>query len=135
MALTPCLQECIWVKQLLYELGHKQGKVKIAEDNQACIALAKNQVNHKRTRHINIKYHWIREVLDGDIAELEPIETKHQLADIFTKGTFGPRIYEIRQKLGLLRLLNPGENWKVGDSASLELNSLNDETFDHPLKP
>ena len=60
VALMPCLQECIWMKQLLYELGHKQQKVKIAEDNQACIALAKNQVNHKRTRQINLKYYWIR---------------------------------------------------------------------------
>ena len=118
IALMPCLQECIWLKCLLQELGHEQGLVKIAEDNQACIALSKDQVNHKATRHIKLKYNWIRETLDeGDVAELEYIQTKEQLADIFTKGVFGPRLKEMRNKLGLLGILKPGENLKIADSA------------------
>ena len=53
--------ECIWMKQLLDDLGFPQETIEIYEDNQACIALTKNPEDHKRTKHIQVKYHVVRE--------------------------------------------------------------------------
>ena len=68
MALSEATQEAVWLNTFLIELGdmHKDDAVKIYEDNQGSIALAKNPQFHKRTKHIDIRYHFVREkVKDG----------------------------------------------------------------------
>ena len=70
MALTEATQEAVWLKALLCELGEMKNDdvVKIYEDNQSSIALAKNPEFHKRTKHIDIRYHFVREkVTDGQV--------------------------------------------------------------------
>jgi hypothetical protein len=63
-------------------------------DNKAAIALAKNDVQHNRTKHIDVKHHFIREqIISGDI-NLQWIDTKSQLADLLTK-TLAPRPFAI----------------------------------------
>ena len=75
-----------YYRQLLEELGHLQGEATILwEDNQACIAQSKNPVNHKRCKHILIKYHYLRHLTASNIIRLEYIVTKNQLADALTK--------------------------------------------------
>ena len=63
MALTEAAQEAIWLKAFLHELGamNSDEAVKIYEDNQGSIALAKNPKFHKRTKHIDIRYHFVLE--------------------------------------------------------------------------
>ncbi|GMF50102.1 unnamed protein product [Phytophthora lilii] len=63
MALTEATQEAIWLKAFLCELSEMKSDeaVKIYEDNQGFIALAKNPEFHKRTKHIDIRYHFVRE--------------------------------------------------------------------------
>jgi len=104
VALLPCLQECVWLKILLEELGAPQGVVPVHEDNEACIALAKNPQNHSRTRHIQTRYHWSRIAIENGVAELKVTKTKDQLADIFTKGSHGPTLRDVRTKLGMTKL-------------------------------
>uniref|UniRef100_A0AAV1UU28 Polyprotein n=1 Tax=Peronospora matthiolae TaxID=2874970 RepID=A0AAV1UU28_9STRA len=70
MALTEAAQEAIWLKALLCELDEMRSDeaVKIYEDNQGSIALAKNPEFHKRTKHIDIRYHFVREkVAEGTL--------------------------------------------------------------------
>ena len=70
MALSEATQEVVWLKAFLRELGEMSmnSAVKIYEDNQGSIALAKNPVYHKRTKHIDIRYHFVREkVEDGQV--------------------------------------------------------------------
>ncbi|KAG3230733.1 hypothetical protein PI124_g24169 [Phytophthora idaei] len=70
MALTEAAQEAIWLKAFLCELGEMKSDdpVNIYEDNQGSIALAKNPEFHKRTKHIDIRYHFVRErVEDGQV--------------------------------------------------------------------
>ena len=75
-----------YYRQLLEEFGHLQGEPTILwEDNQACIAQSKNPVNHKRCKHILIKYHYLRHLTESNIIRLEYIVTKNQTADILTK--------------------------------------------------
>uniref|UniRef100_A0AAV1UAW5 Uncharacterized protein n=1 Tax=Peronospora matthiolae TaxID=2874970 RepID=A0AAV1UAW5_9STRA len=63
MALSEATKEAVWLKVLLRELGEMASDevIKIYEDNQGSIALAKNPEFHKRTNHIDIRYHFVRE--------------------------------------------------------------------------
>jgi hypothetical protein len=101
VALTPAIQDCLWATALLKELGFKQETVEISEDNEACIALANNPQSSKRTRHIQVRYHWIRQHLESKVATLKACRTGDQLADLFTKGLNGPMLRSFCLKLGL----------------------------------
>ncbi|GJU15266.1 hypothetical protein Tco_1143232 [Tanacetum coccineum] len=75
----------LWMKSQLsdYDIHYKM--VPIFFDNTSAIAISNNHVLHSRTKHIDIRYHFIRDrILKGDI-ELHFISTEYQLADIFTK--------------------------------------------------
>jgi hypothetical protein len=114
MALTDAARETIWLKLLLGELGHAQDTVKILEDNQATIKIANNPQDHKRTKHIQVKYHYVREqVRNGDFI-LEYVKSSDQLGDMFTKGLTGPRLRTIIKSLGMIN-----RDWMSGR----ELNS------------
>uniref|UniRef100_A0AAV1V384 Uncharacterized protein n=1 Tax=Peronospora matthiolae TaxID=2874970 RepID=A0AAV1V384_9STRA len=95
-----------WVHRLLCEIldaaEYKSGpELKIMEDNQSCIKMTNNPVNHGRAKHIDIKYHHIRdEVKRGDV-NLNYCETTIMLADIMTKGLPGPRHKDLTAALGI----------------------------------
>uniref|UniRef100_A0AAV1VBQ7 Uncharacterized protein n=1 Tax=Peronospora matthiolae TaxID=2874970 RepID=A0AAV1VBQ7_9STRA len=103
IALSLTIQEGKWVYRLLCEIldaaEYKSGpELKIMEDNQSCI---NNPVNHGRAKHIDIKYHHIRdEVKRGDV-NLNYCETTIMLADIMTKGLPGPRHKDLTAALGI----------------------------------
>ncbi len=103
MALTKVSQECIWIRSFLQELKlGTRDPIIIHEDNQSCIALAKNPMHHERTKHIDIKYHFIREKVANKQVLIEYVETEEQIADILTKPlTKGP-FEHLREKLGLI---------------------------------
>uniref|UniRef100_A0AAV1UQM3 Reverse transcriptase Ty1/copia-type domain-containing protein n=1 Tax=Peronospora matthiolae TaxID=2874970 RepID=A0AAV1UQM3_9STRA len=106
IALSLAIQEGKWVHRLLCEIlnaaEEKSGpELKIMEDSQSCIKMTRNPVNHGRAKHIDIKYHHIRdEVKRGDV-KLEYCETTTMLADIMTKGLPGPRHKELTAALGI----------------------------------
>ena len=86
MALTHATKETVWLRALLGELGFHQGDPStIFEDNQSCIALARNPVHHARTKHIDIRHHYIREKLESGEVTLRYVNTKEMVADAFTK--------------------------------------------------
>ena len=86
IALCSAAQEAIWIKRLLIDLGVKVEKaVKILEDNQGAIAIAKNPVNHSRTKHFNIKYHFVRDSVHNNIITLDYCASEDMVADILTK--------------------------------------------------
>ncbi|KAE8966953.1 hypothetical protein PR001_g28243 [Phytophthora rubi] len=87
MALSDCVKECVWIRRLLKDIGAEQvGATVIYEDNQGAMALAKNVGYQARTKHIDIRYHFIREKVVRNEVELEYVDTKNQLADFMTKG-------------------------------------------------
>ncbi len=55
------------------------------EDNNSCIKIAQNDEFHQRTKHIDVKYHFIREALEKGIVEIKRVDSKENIADIFTK--------------------------------------------------
>ncbi|GMF18158.1 unnamed protein product [Phytophthora fragariaefolia] len=87
MALSDCVKECIWRRRLLKNMGVDQvGATVIYEDNQGAMALAKNVGYQARTKHIDVRYHFIREKVPSNEVELVYVESKNQLADYLTKG-------------------------------------------------
>jgi hypothetical protein len=90
IATTAATKEAIYLRRLLEDLGHQQtGPTPLYEDNQSCIALARNPVHHQRTKHIDIQYHFIREKIESGVVDLTYIPTAQQIADIFTKALPG----------------------------------------------
>jgi len=72
----------IWLQGLLDDLGIDQDLLKINCDNMRAIYLTKNQVDHAKMKHIDIKFHFVREILDEGNNDLQKIHTKENLADI-----------------------------------------------------
>ena len=105
MALYSATQEAIWLRRLFVELKIMKDKpIKIHQDNQGCIALSKNHMCQQRTKHIDIKYHFVREKVQNKEIELEYLPTTKMIADTLTKNL--PRkTFEIyRSEMGLQRM-------------------------------
>ena len=102
-AAVAAANECIWFKQLMKDLGFKQQTIEIFEDNLACIALTKNPEDHKRTKHIQVKYHVIRDYVAKGLVTFTYCRTSNQLGDVFTKALAGSKIRIIMKQLGLHR--------------------------------
>jgi len=87
MALSECVKEVVWMRLLLKNIGADQdGPTKLYEDNQGAMALAKNVGYQARTKHIDIRFHFIRENITSGEVELKYVDSKNQLADFLTKG-------------------------------------------------
>jgi hypothetical protein len=86
MAACAASQEAIWLVRLLKEFGCLFTKpITILEDNQACIYLSKNPGDFAKSKHIDTRYHFVREQVEAGTLALKKIDTKENLADIFTK--------------------------------------------------
>nr|GEY48941.1 retrovirus-related Pol polyprotein from transposon TNT 1-94 [Tanacetum cinerariifolium] len=89
MALTETVNEAIWLSGLLEELGVELNTMTVNCDNQGAIHLSRNHVFHERTNHINVRYHFIREVLEAKTFKVLKVGTEHNDADALTKvGTW-----------------------------------------------
>jgi hypothetical protein len=103
MALSEATQEAVWLKAFMRELGEDagDGALTVYEDNQGAIALAKNPEFHKRTKHIDIRYHFVREKVEDGQVMLQYCPTQDMLADLMTKPISAPQFVALRTKLGV----------------------------------
>jgi hypothetical protein len=85
MAAAEAAKEALWLTGLVKELGIQQGGVSLHCDSQSAIYLAKNQVYHARTKHIDVRFHKIRELVATGELLLEKIHTSENAADMLTK--------------------------------------------------
>ncbi|KAL2231966.1 UNVERIFIED_CONTAM: Retrovirus-related Pol polyprotein from transposon TNT 1-94 [Sesamum indicum] len=85
-AVTEAAKELIWLQHFLGELGKPQADVILYSDSQSAIHLAKNPAFHSRTKHIEIKYHFIRQLLEKKALQLEKIQGEKNLSDMLTKA-------------------------------------------------
>ena len=80
-------QKVVWILFLITELNQNLGdSTMIHDDNQNVIALVKNSVNHRRIRHINVSYHFVRELIVNEILKYNYISTKKIITDDLTKS-------------------------------------------------
>ena len=102
VALSSAAQECVWMRRLNSELGNSQGEpTTIMEDNQSCIAMAKSPQQHGRSKHIDIKHHFVRELVENETIKLKYCPTKEMIADILTKGLNREQFCYLRKKAGI----------------------------------
>ena len=83
--------------------GQESGPIKLLCNNQGAIALAKDNKYHARTKHIDLRHHFIREVVEEEKIVVTYIPTGENVADIFTKALARPKFKGFVGKLGLKR--------------------------------
>ena len=99
MALSSAIQEATHLRQLLKDIGLIQGPTVIHQDNQPCIHVSTNPVTHPRTKHIAVKYHYVRECIAAGIIRLVYTPTLDMTADIFTKALGKVLFFKFRAAL------------------------------------
>ena len=92
MALTAAAKKALWLRRLCKELGFEKESVKINCDSQSAKTLANNHVHHVRTKHIDTKYHFIRDVVEDGSVTLSKIHTSKNPSDFLTKALPGKKI-------------------------------------------
>jgi len=83
-------------------LGTKETMVKLLMDNMSAIALSRNPVHHDRSKHIDKRYHFLRECIEDGKVEVDHVRTAEQLADILTKALGRVKFVELRSALGVV---------------------------------
>ena len=86
VAATEASKEMIWLQRFMEELGKKQENSRLYSDNHSVIHLAKKSNFHSKTKHIQLKYHFIRSFLDEELLKLQKIDTSQNPVDMLTKG-------------------------------------------------
>ncbi|GKB26548.1 hypothetical protein Tco_0865949 [Tanacetum coccineum] len=94
-------KEAIWLRGLLEELGVELNRVAVNCDNQGAIHLSRNHVFHERTKHINMRYHFIREVLEAKTIEVLKVGTEHNAAEALTKVVPGHKLQHCLELLSV----------------------------------
>jgi hypothetical protein len=101
MGLAHGTQEVLFLRELVKEIGLSQSQTIIHVDNQAAQQMAMNPVHHQRTKHIDVRYHFVRERIQTKEIKLEHVSTKENLADIMTKGVTTAVLNHLRPRMGI----------------------------------
>ncbi|GKE41048.1 retrovirus-related pol polyprotein from transposon TNT 1-94 [Tanacetum coccineum] len=106
MQLLGCCVQILWMRSQLTDYGLGFNKIPLYYDNKSAIALCCNKVQHSRSKHIDIRYHFIKEQVENEVVELYFVRTEYQLADILTKALGRERLDFLINKLGM-RSMSP----------------------------
>ncbi|GJU21794.1 hypothetical protein Tco_1155136 [Tanacetum coccineum] len=101
IALSGCCAQVLWMRSQLFDYGLGFNKIPMYCDNKSAIALCCNNAQHSRSKHIDIRFHFIKEHVENGVIELYFVNTEYQLADIFTKALGRERIEFLINKLGM----------------------------------
>ena len=105
VALSAAAQEAMWLQRLVSDLLNKSiQETVIFEDNQSAICLAKNQQVHGRSKHIDIKYHFVRDMVEAGRLELVYCASEDMIADMLTKGLSTKQFEKLRELSGVNEL-------------------------------
>ncbi|GJV37878.1 retrovirus-related pol polyprotein from transposon TNT 1-94 [Tanacetum coccineum] len=86
VSLSACCAQVIWMRTQLLDYGYKYFWIPMYCDSKSAIAISCNPIQHSKTKHIDIRYHFIKEHVEKGTAELYFVGTQYQLADLFTKA-------------------------------------------------
>ncbi|GJU25036.1 integrase, catalytic region, zinc finger, CCHC-type containing protein [Tanacetum coccineum] len=116
--LSGCCAQILWMRSQLSDYGFKFNKIPLYCDNQSAIALSCNNVHHTRSKHIDIRHHFIKEQAENKVVEVYFVETKYQLADIFTKALPRERFELLLPLLGM-KQMSPETLKELQESANV----------------
>ena len=100
VALSEAAREGLFLKQMFNEIGVETGTVLIMQDNQATITMTKNPAHHKRSNHIDIKYHFVRNEVAWNNIKLKYYDSKSMTADILTKPLSRDSFQRLSEAMG-----------------------------------
>ncbi|GKC08768.1 putative ribonuclease H-like domain-containing protein [Tanacetum coccineum] len=86
VSLSACCAQVIWMRTQLLNYGYKYNQILMYYDSKSATAISCNPVQHSKTKHINIRYHFIKEHVEKGTVEIYFVGTEYQLADLFTKA-------------------------------------------------
>nr|GEU89645.1 retrovirus-related Pol polyprotein from transposon TNT 1-94 [Tanacetum cinerariifolium] len=108
VSLSACCAQVLWLRTQLTNYGFQFDKIPMYCDSQAAIAISCNLVQHSRTKHIDVRYHFIKEHVEKGIVKLFFVGTEYQLADLFTKALPEDRFKYLVRRL-VMKCLTPEE--------------------------
>nr|GFB27826.1 retrovirus-related Pol polyprotein from transposon TNT 1-94 [Tanacetum cinerariifolium] len=101
VSLSACCVQVLWMRTQLTDYGFHFNKILIYCDSKSAIAISCNPFQHSRTKHIAVRYHFIKEHVEKGTIELYFVKTDYQLADIFTKALPADRFNYLVRRLGM----------------------------------
>nr|GFA50927.1 copia protein [Tanacetum cinerariifolium] len=104
VSLSACCAQVLWMQTQLMDYGFHFNKILIYFDSKSAIAISCNQVQHIRTKHIAVRYHFIKEHVEKGTIVLYFVKTDYQLADIFTKALPTDRFNYLVRRIGMRSL-------------------------------
>nr|GEZ78249.1 retrovirus-related Pol polyprotein from transposon TNT 1-94 [Tanacetum cinerariifolium] len=108
VSLSACCAQVLWLRTQLTDYGFHFNKIPIYCDSKSAIAISCNPVQHSRTKHIAVRYHFIKEHVEKGTIELYFLKTDYQLADLFTKALPADCFNYLVRRLGM-HSLSPQE--------------------------
>ena len=106
-AVTSTACQAVWLRRILEDMKQHQPEATIIHcDNQSTIAMTKNPMYHNRTRHIDTRHHFIRELVSKGSIKILYCATNEQLADIFTKPVPSDKFFYFRELLGVVNIMH-----------------------------
>ena len=102
IAVGSCCSQLLWMKKVLADYEISQDTMVVYCDNSSAIGISKNPVQHSKTKHIEIRYHFISDLVERKIVCLEYIPTECQNANIFTKPLDRSKFETLRQVIGVI---------------------------------
>ncbi|GJQ95286.1 retrovirus-related pol polyprotein from transposon TNT 1-94 [Tanacetum coccineum] len=116
IAMSGCCAQIVWMRSQLTDYGLGFNKIPMYCDNKNAIPLCCNNVQHSRSKYIDIRFHFIKEKVENGVVELYFVNTEYQLADVFTKALCRERIEFLINKLGM-RSFTPETLKQLADKA------------------
>ncbi|KAJ9542201.1 hypothetical protein OSB04_028707 [Centaurea solstitialis] len=102
VAAASCCSQVLWMQSQLRDYGLEYKKIPIYCDYKSAIAISANPVQHSKTKHIDIKYHFLKDNVEKENIELYFVNTEFQLADLFTKALDEKRFKFLISRLGMI---------------------------------
>ncbi|KAH9704742.1 Integrase catalytic domain-containing protein [Citrus sinensis] len=130
IALSEAVKEAIWLKGLVTKLGLEQGSVNIGCDSSSAIQLSKNPKYHERTKHVDIRLHFIRDEIAQEVVNVIKIASKCNPADMLTKPL--PSV-KFKAALNLIEVNSQDEDWIYHRNCNLD-SVQNSKSLRHTVK-
>ena len=102
VAIRSCCTQVLWIKRQLEDFGITSSKIFIKCDNTSVINLSKNPIQYSKSKHIEIRHHFIRKHVVNEDVMLDCINIEEQIVDIFTKFLREDKFCSLRRELGMI---------------------------------
>ncbi|KAJ9566173.1 hypothetical protein OSB04_002139 [Centaurea solstitialis] len=117
VAAASCCSQVLWMQSQLRDYGLEYKKIPIYCDSKSAIAISANPVQHSKTKHIDIRYHFLKDNVEKENIELYFVNTEYQLADLFTKALDEKRFKFLISRLEM-------EDYNFPDSDDMAISDI-----------